>query len=331
MCFAQCSEFLNGLYNRKMKSNICLRSSVRKFQAVALVFSVGLSIFSAVRTHASDDLGSISCSSSPVTAPLGGGNVTAEVICAVNVPNANSAYRITPSSNSFMSPNTAYLSSGPNSLTAVLQPSVTSPDNTVTSISGTSSGFTGQLSSSSTFKTLHFQYSITTARATPSGTYVAPIYYRYQICTTPSCNQGVFTGTATTNLYVNVPTIPLSVSCASPQVTANPGGGPFSLDVLCTLSGGSANKLSPSIQNMFSPSNITLSNGIFNLTAMLQPTVTSPDSSVSGITGTAGGGFTANINALPAKIQIQYQGTTTTTTPAGTYTSTPVLFTWSTL
>ncbi|WP_373533032.1 hypothetical protein [Vampirovibrio sp.] len=283
-----------------------------------------------------DDSSSISvgCNSPMVSAPAGGGTVTVNVDCLINAPNAGPSYRITAADNNFMAPRTIYLSRGLNFLTATLQPAVLSPDNTVTSISGTSSGFTAGLSSSPTPKTIRFQYSVTTTSATPTGNYLSllnPAYYRFRICRTPACNKNVSTGTAPASLNVRVISSPVSVSCSSAPVNAVPGGGTFALDVLCTIAGGNPDKFFPVTQNVFSPAVITLSNGTANLNANLQPTVSSPDSSVSGISGTAGGGFSANINAMPAKIQVKYQGSTTVNSPAGTYTSPPVSFTWSTL
>ncbi len=276
---------------------------------------------------------SVACASPTVSvAPGSTGTIT--VNCLIDAPDADSNYQITGSTNNFMAPATVYLSKGLSFLTARLQAPVTSPDGTVTSISGTSSGFTARLSSSSAPKNLSFQYSVTTSSATPAGTYNAfltPAYYRYRICTNPACNQQVFSGTATTSMSVSVASSPVSVSCASPTVNATAGGGPFSLDVVCTISGGNPGQVSPSNQNVFSPGTITLTNGASNLSATLQSTVTSPDGSVSAISGTAGGGFTASINSTPAKVQVRYSGSTTNNTPAGTYTSAPVTFAWSTI
>lgn len=280
---------------------------------------------------------SVSCTSPTVTASPGN-SIPVYVNCIIDAPNADSGYRITSSSTNLMLPTTTYVSRGLSFLTATLQPTVTSPDNSVTSISGTSSGFTASLSSGSSPKNLRFEYLINTTNYTPTGAYYSSLtspYYRYRICTTSSCttqnNEQVFNGTASAYLSLNLTSIPVSVTCSSSPVNAVPGGGPFSLDITCTLSGGRADKLSPSTQNSFSPGTITLTNGASSLSATLQPTVTSPDSSVSGISGTAGGGFTGNVNSMPAKIQVQYKGVTTNSTTAGTYTSAPVSFTWSTL
>jgi hypothetical protein len=305
---------------------------MRKLRILAL--SIGLGLLSALTPSVIADSLSVSCSSSTVSAPASGGTLTIPVNCIINAPNADSSYRITASSNNFMTPSSTSLSSGSNLLTGTLQSSVTSPDSSVTSISGTSSGFTAQMTSSSSPKTLRFQYSVTTTGSTPAGTYSSsgsPPSYHYRVCTRSNCNQEIFSGTATTPISVTVPSAPVTINCTSPTVNATAGGGPFSLTVACTVSSGNPTRFSPSSQNAFSPSTITLSHGSSHLTATLQSTVTSPDSSVSGISGTAGAGFTGNVNALPAKIQATFTGATLNTTPAGTYTSPPVSFTWSTI
>lgn len=301
---------------------------------VLAVIAAWLLMIPGVAMAGGNDDVAVSCTSPTVSAPSGGGTVSAYVNCLIDAPGASSSYRITSSNDNLMLPTTVYLTKGLSSLTATLQPTVISPDNTVSSISGTSSGFTGSLSSGSTPKMLRFEYRITTTASTPSGTYyslLTPPYYRYRICTTPSCSQQAFSGNAATTLSLNIASAPVSVNCSSAPVNATPGGGPFTLEVTCTLSSGNPDKLSPGTQNLFSPGTVTLSNGTSNLYATLQPTVTSPDSSVTGIAGTAGGGFTGNINTMPAKIQVQYQGVTTNMTTAGSYTSAPVSFTWSTL
>lgn len=280
-----------------------------------------------------DDPASVACTS-PILSIAPGSTGSIVVNCVINAPDADSSYRITASGNNFMTPSSVSLNRGFSFLSASLQPSVTSPDGTVTSILGTSGGFTARMTSNSAPKNLRFLYSITTNSYTPAGTYnlfLSSPYYRYRICTNPACSQQAFSGTATTSMTVNVTSNPVSVSCASTSVTATPGGGPFNLDVQCTFSGGNPNQASPSNQNIFSPSTITLTSGSDTLSATLQSTVTSPDSSVSNISGTAGGGFTGTINNTPAKVQVRYSGTTTNTTAAGTYTSAPVTFTWSTI
>jgi hypothetical protein len=307
---------------------------VTALNAGLLCLCLGLPFVWAKDDDDDTSLVSVGCNSPMVSAPAGGGSVVASVDCLINAPNAGPSYRITAEADNFMAPRTIYLSRGLNFLTATLEPTVISPDNTVTSISGTSNGFTAGLSSSPTPKTLRFQYAISTTNATPAGNYLSlsnPAYYRFRICRTPACNKNVSTGTASASLNVKVISAPVSVSCSSAPANAVPGGGPFALDVFCSVAGGNPDQFFPVTQNVFSPSVITLSNGSANLTANLQPTVSSPDSSVSGFSGTAGGGFSANINAMPAKIQVQYYGNTTVATPAGAYTSPPVAFTWSTL
>jgi len=65
-----------------------------------------------------------------------------------------------------------------------------------------------------------------------------------------------------------------------------------------------------------------LSYSVFNLPATLNPTVTSPDGTVTGITGTSNGGFTATIQATTATVRFTYSVTTLLTTPVGTFNST---------
>jgi hypothetical protein len=312
-----------------------IRALTRNRRAGLLILGLACLMLSPPR-GAADTVG-VSCSSPAVTAPNGGGTVTANVDCLINAPDANSSYRIRDSEDNFVAPATVILlgGGGVNFLLATRRSTVVSPDGTVSSIAGTSSGFTARVSSSSLPKTIRFQYGISTTAATPPGTYtstLSSVYYQYRICTNPSCSGQVFTGIAPVSLSVIVPAAPVAVSCDSPAVNATPGGGPFSLNVICTISGGNPSKLFPSLQNAFSPGTTTLSQGTAGLTATLQPTVTSPDGSVTGISGTAGGGFTGNIVSQPAKIQVQYTGTTTVATPPGTYIgNTPVTLTWSTL
>lgn len=310
-------------------------SGARAFFKTVLAFGLlGVLLLARPLLAAADQNASVVCDSPTATAPLTGGTTILKVNCAINAPDANNSYRVTGSANNFMAPSAIYLNQGLKFLTATLLPTVTSPDNSVTSISGTSSGFTARLSSSSLPKNLQFQYSVTTTANTPAGTYssllnLTPAYYRYQICTNASCSQQVFSGTASAYLQLSVAATPTSVSCTSQPGTAQAGGGPFDLNVTCVISGTSPNRLSPSSQNVFSPSTITLTGNNSSINATLQPIVSSPDSSVTSISGTASGGFTGTINTLPAKIQVQYQGATTEMTPAGTYTSTPVVLVWS--
>jgi len=305
---------------------------MRKLRILVLIVGLGLGI--GMPTFVRGDTVSVTCTSPATTAPVGGGAFLVDVNCLINAPDAGSSYRITDSVNNMMFPAMTTLTQHSNILTATRQPQVTSPDGSVTSIAGTSSGFTAQPTTSSSPKTLRFQYLVTTTGYTPAGTYTSllnPPAYRYQICTTPSCSQQSFSGIAIAPLSITIPSAPITVSCASSPVNAAPGGGTFDLDIVFTVSGGNPASFSPSGQNTFSPATITLSNGSTNLTATLQSTVTSPDGSVSDLAGTASGGFTGNINTLPAKVQARYTGTTLNTTPAGTYTSAPVLFTWSTI
>jgi len=309
---------------------------MREFRILALIVGLGLGSMapSLVMADHGENNVNVSCTSPPATAPVDGGTVLVDVNCLIDAPNASSNYRITGSADNLMTPNTTFLNKNLSVLSATRQPNVNSPDGSVTSISGTSNGFTAQLTTSSSPKTLRFQYQVTTTNHTPAGTYTSllnPPAYRYQICTTPSCSQQSFSGIAIAPLSITIPSAPVTVNCASSPINAAPGGGTFDLDIVCTVSGGNPASFSPSGQNTFSPATVTLSNGSTNLTATLQSAVTSPDGSVSGLVGTASEGFTGNINTIPAKVQARYTGTTLNTTPAGTYTSAPVLFTWSTI
>lgn len=129
---------------------------------------------------------------------------------------------------------------------------------------------------------------------------------------------------ATMTLVVPVQTV---VSCASPSVTAATGSN--TMTVTCTLSG-NPNSLASGTSNTFGPSSSTLSDGNgHNLTASLQSSVTSPDGSLTSISGTSAG-FSGSIQSLPAKVQATYSVNTTSTTKSGTYTGVTT-YTWSTI
>jgi hypothetical protein len=276
---------------------------------------------------------SVFCNS-PQVSVTAGSTGTAYVNCGIYSPESGRNYRLLNSSNNLLSPAALLLQSGSNQLNAIRQSSVISPDNTVSSIAGTAAGFTATLLNVSAQKNLQFQYNIATTAQTASGLYssfATASYFQYRICSSASCSQQVYTGTAPFMVSLNVQGSPLTVSCNSPAVNATAGGGTFTLNVTCTISGGGSRQFSPASQNLFSPSAITLTQGGKTISATLQPLVTSPDSSVTGISGTASGGFMGTANALPAKVMVQYQGTTTGTTQAGAYTSSPVTFTWSTI
>lgn len=275
---------------------------------------------------------SVNCYSPQISVSAGSTGI-ANVDCIIST-NESENYQILDSSHNFLTPATIPMLGLLHLLTATRQPTVTSPDNTIIGIAGSAAGFTGSLLNTNSIRNLQFQYAIPTTAQTPAGLYSSFLslsYYQYRICSSSSCEQHVYTGTAPFQISVNVQSTPVTVSCSSPTVTSTPGGGSFTLDVTCTISGNSAKQLSPSTQNMFSPSAIMLTQGQSTLSATLQPTVTSPDNSVSGISGTASGGFTGTINSLPAHVMVQYQGNTAATTKAGAYTSSPVTFTWSTI
>jgi hypothetical protein len=217
---------------------------------------------------------------------------------------------------------------GSNNLTATRQATVTSPDGTATINSGNAGGFTATFNA--TTANIRFTYRVTTVAGTKSGTYSTTanaISFAWRIATSTNIQQG--TGTASTTLNLAVPAL-TSVSCTSGSVNATAGGGSFTLNVDCTLTT-NATQISPSGGNVFSPSSVTLTNGADTLTGTLQSTVTSPDSTVTSISGTASGGFTGNIVSSPAKVRVQYTGTSTSTSKAGTYTVTPVTYSWSTI
>jgi hypothetical protein len=128
---------------------------------------------------------------------------------------------------------------------------------------------------------------------------------------------------ATMTLVVPVQTV---VSCSSPSVTAAPGAN--NLAVTCTITG-NPNSLASGTANAFGPGSVTLSDGSNNLTANLQSSVSSPDGTVTSITGTSSG-FSGSIKTLPAKVQASYSVNTTASTKSGTYTGSTT-YTWSTL
>lgn len=128
---------------------------------------------------------------------------------------------------------------------------------------------------------------------------------------------------ATMTLVVPVQTV---VSCSSPSVTAETGSN--SLVVSCSISG-NPNNLASGSANSFGPGTVTLTSGSNTLSATLQNSVTSPDSTITSISGSSTG-FSGTIQSLPAKVQATYNVTTTSTTKSGTYTGTTT-YTWSTI
>lgn len=114
----------------------------------------------------------VSCASPSVTASTGSNTLT--VTCTLS-GNPNSLASGT--SNSF-GPSSATLSDGSgNTLTANLQSSVTSPDGTVNSISGTSSGFSGSIQSLPA--KVQATYTVNTTSTTKSGTYTGVTTYTW--------------------------------------------------------------------------------------------------------------------------------------------------------
>ncbi len=133
-------------------------------------------------------------------------------------------------------------------------------------------------------------------------------------------------GSANAHMTLVVP-VQTVVSCSSPSVTATPGTN--TLTVLCTISG-NPNSLASGTANAFGPGSVTLGNGSGgSLTAILQSGVTSPDTSITTITGTSAG-FSGSIQTLPAKVQATYNVDTTASTKSGTYTG-ATTYTWSTI
>src|SRR5262249_50193493 len=89
---------------------------------------------------------------------------------------------------------------------------------------------------------------------------------------------------ATMTLVVPVQT---TVTCSSPSVTASVGSN--TLTVTCTLSG-NPNSLASGTANSFGPSAVTMSDGSgHSLTANLQNTITSPDSTMTSLSGSSSG------------------------------------------
>ncbi len=264
---------------------------------------------------------SMTCTSPTITLPVGGGSGTANVDCTVS---ASGLFSLGPLGNNYVTPSSVAAVFGSNNLTGILSPAISSPDNSYTTILGNSSGFT--VVSLSASGTIRYQYTFTSTASTPAGTYTTSAtamtaFYRTLLFESGSANFSI-------NVIVPLKT---TTSCTSPSVNATGGGGAFSLTLTCTLSGNGPLLISPGVQNTFSPSSITLTNGSNTLNATLQPTVTSPNGSIIGLTGTASGGFSGTFVTSPATIQVKYTGTTTATTKAGTYNSTNVNYAWSTL
>lgn len=146
------------------------------------------------------------------------------------------------------------------------------------------------------------------------------------------------TGTANTTMTLVVPVV-TTVSCSSASVTAPAGTQTNTLTVICTLTG-NPNNLTSGTANQFTAATATMTNQTITaptLTATRQNTVTSPDGSINAISGTAAG-FTGTMilpeNTTPVntwKVQATYTVPTTSTTPAGTYTSSTIPYVWSTL
>lgn len=263
----------------------------------------------------------INCTSPTITLPSGGGIGTANVDCTVS---STGLFSLGPIGGNYVTPTTVSAVSGGNSLSGLLLPGITTPDNSYTAIVGTATGYLGV--ALFTPATIRYQYTFTSTGSTPAGTYTTSAtpmagYYRTLLGES---------GSGSFSITVVVP-LKTTTSCTSPSVNATGGGGMFTINVDCTLSGNGPLLISPTVQNTFSPATITLTSGSRTLNASLQPTVMSPNGSIIGITGTAGGGFSGTFIGSPATIRIQYSGTTTSTTRSGTYTSPNVTYAWSTL
>ena len=268
----------------------------------------------------------VTCTAPTVTAPSGGGTATINVNCTAT--GITSGWKFRANANNLVTPSSTTLTSGSNTRTATRQSGVTSPDSTFTLLGGNAAGFNGTFSS--TTANVRFTYNVTTLSTTKSGTYSSTanaVTFTWRIQNAANVTQA--SGTSSTTLNLIVPAL-TSVSCTSGSVNATAGGGSFTLNVDCTLTT-NATQISPSGGNVFSPTSVTLTNGAATLTGNLQSSVTSPDSTVTSISGTATGGFTGNIVSSPAKIRVQYSGTSTSTSKAGTYTVTPVTYSWSTI
>ncbi len=136
---------------------------------------------------------------------------------------------------------------------------------------------------------------------------------------------GADSGTANAVLTLIVP-VKTVVTCSSPSVTAATGTN--ALTVTCSITG-NPNSLASGTANQFGPGAVTMTSGSNSLTANLQSGVTSPDSTVTSISGTSAG-FSGSISSLPAKVQAVYNVVTTDSTKSGTYTGTTT-YTWSTI
>jgi len=214
--------------------------------------------------------------------------------------------------------------------TATFDPTVTSPDGTVTGIVGTATGgFTGTIQAPTA--TVRFTYTLTAAVGVlPVYSVYSPGLFPYAWRVQDASNTVTLgSGLASTTHIWNITPIPASVSCSSSAGSAPPGGGTVTLNVDCVMTGGTG-EIYPSESNAFTPATIVFSNGSNTLTGTLQPDITSPNSTVGPIDGTASG-FQGTASYSPLTIRAQYKATTVSTTPAGIYTSPPVTFTWSTL
>lgn len=140
-------------------------------------------------------------------------------------------------------------------------------------------------------------------------------------------------GTADSVISLVVPVV-TDVACTSDQETALPGTQTTTLTVLCIIEG-NPNDLASGTANSFTGPTVTLTSGSNTLTANLQNAITSPDGSITSFTGTAAG-FTGTLGDPSTysntwKLEATYTVDTTSTTPSGTYDSSPVTYTWSTI
>jgi hypothetical protein len=129
---------------------------------------------------------------------------------------------------------------------------------------------------------------------------IRPVFALSLIATVfASIHAGAETGSATTTMSLIVPVV-TSVSCASAPVTAPTGNQTNTLAVVCTITG-NPNSMA-AMGNSFSPSSVTMTNASSQtLSATLQTGITSPDSSITGITGNSSGFREPSVREVPGK------------------------------
>ena len=256
-----------------------------------------------------------------------GSSVTGNIDCVFTGATVGSL--IAPAASNILT-NGTFSSAG--LFTVTTSPMVTSPNGTVTNIVGTSSGgFTGTIQA--TTATIRFTY-VMTAVAGLSAKFNSAFSGNnttYSYCVRDASDTTtLLSGASTPLIYYAVLAEPTVVSCSSSAGSAPAGGGVVTLNVDCVITGGSG-QIGPSTSNTFTPASIVFSNGSNTLTGALQSAITSPDSRVGGITGTSSGFTAVWYLYYPATVRAQYKVTTLSATPAGTYTSPAVTYTWATL